>query len=125
MILRNSRLKVGGLKYRQAQDPVEETVTEEELVHELEQSPESNWEEYLQVIIRELQTVHGTDVTLIGPELEAPYGSAASGFNIKGFLVFPEGRPLSVLDRFGSAPIVFRAYIADGELVSPITLNLS
>jgi hypothetical protein len=116
-------MKIGPLKYRVAQDPAEEEVSEEELVQEFEESPESNWEEYLQLIVRELQTVYGTTVKLIGPELEAPFGGADSGFNIKGFLNFPEGTPLALQNRFGSNPIVFRAYIADGSLVSPITLD--
>ena len=119
-------LRVAGLQYKRlAQDPpVEEGPTEEELVDEYENSPEANWQEYEQLIIRTLQTQYGTEVILVGTELESDYGGPSSGFNIKGFLKFPQGRPLGILDKFGEDPIVFRAYIADGELVEPISLSL-
>jgi len=119
-------IAIGSLRYKRikiAQDPPEEGPTEEELVDKFEDSPQANWKEFEQLIIRVLQTQYGTPVTLIGTELESDYGGPESGFNIKGFLKFPEGRPLSILDEFGEAPIVFRAYIADGELVEPITLS--
>ena len=105
---------------RTAQDDVQ---VEEELVQEFEESPQANWTEYLQPIIRELQNLYGTKVVLVGPELDAPYGSADAGFNIRGFLRFPEGRPLEIKEVFGSNPIVFRAYVADGGLVQPIFLD--
>lgn len=121
------KLKIGALQYKKlvvAEDPSEEGPTEEELVDTFEDSPEANWQEYEQLIIRTLQTQYGTPVTLLGSKLETEFGGTDSGFNIKGFLKFPEGRPLSVLDEFGEAPLVFRAFIADGELVEPITLSL-
>lgn len=121
------KLRVAGLQYKQlvvAQDPEEEEgPTEEELVDEYEKSPEANWKEYEQLIVRSLQTQYGTEVVLVGTALETSYGGPGSGFNIKGFLKFPKGRPIGVLDQFGEAPIIFRAYIADGELVDPISLS--
>ncbi len=108
------------MKRVHAQD---EFPTEEELVKEFKESPQANWKEFLQPIIRELQNLYGTKVVLVGPELEAPFGSAEAGFNIRGFLRFPEGRPLEIKNEFGDNPIVFRAYVANGGLVQPIFLD--
>ena len=120
------KIHLAGLQYKQlviAQDPEDEGPTEEELVDEYEKTPEANWKEYEQLIIRTLQTQYNTPVVLVGTELESDYGGPASGFNIKGFLKFPTGRPLDILGKFGESPIIFRAYIADGDLIEPIDLS--
>lgn len=121
------KISLGSLQYKRirvAQDPPEdEGPTEEELVDEFEDTPQANWKEFEQLIIRMLQSQYNTPVTLVGTKIEAPYGNLDAGFNIKGFLKFPKGRPLSILEKFEEAPIVFRAYIADGELIEPIELD--
>ena len=126
--MKKEKINIGSLRYKRikiAQDPEEETTpSKEELVDKFEDSPQANWKEFEQVIIRILQNQYGTPVTLVGSKPESDYGGLESGFNIKGFLKFPEGRPLSILEEYGEAPIIFRAYIADGELVEPISLSL-
>lgn len=98
--------------------------TKEEMVDEFEKSPQANIEEYYQPIIRSLENQYGSKVTLVNPRLETEIGSPSAGFDIVGTLEFPSGRPLKLQKEFENLPIRFRAYIADGNLVEPIFLEL-
>ena len=60
-------LHLGKLLYK-AQD--EEAPTEEELVQEFRDSPVAHWKEYLQLLVRQLQTSYGTKVVLVSPEVD-------------------------------------------------------
>ena len=123
-----SFLTIGGttLQYlKVAADPEELTgPSKEEMVDEFEKSPQANIEEYFQPIIRSLENQYGTKVSLVNPRLETEIGSPSAGFDIVGTLEFPEGRPLKLQKEFEDLPIRFQAYIADGNLVEPIFLEL-
>jgi hypothetical protein len=120
--------RVGPFRFlKVAQDPTEEELagpTEEEMVDEWEKGPYANIDEYYQLIIRKLKTKYGKPVKLLNPELDVEIGSPEVGFNIVGFLQWPEGRPLEIAEEFGESPIVFEAYVtSDGTLLDEIFLD--
>lgn len=117
--------KIGKFQYiRVAEDPEELSgPTKEEMVDEWEKSPEANVDEYFQLIVRKLQNQYGKPVKLINPHLSTELGSPSAGFDIVGHLKWPEGRPLAIQEQFGNHPVLFKAYVADGNLIDEIFLD--
>jgi len=106
------------------EDEKDERPDEAEMVQEIEESPVADWREYLQPIIRAMRTqLGGVQVSLLSPTVSNTYSSPQFGFNIVGFVEFPQGTPVDILEEFGDVPIKFQAYVSpEGKLIQPIEI---
>ena len=89
----------------------------EKLVQEIEQSPASNWRDYIQPILKDIkQQLGGVSISLLNPQLESDV-DVDLGFYITGYVRFLEDPPISVLHQYGDAPVHFKIFVdPEGKL---------
>ena len=106
------------------EEDAEERPDEAEMVQEIEDQPVADWREYLQPIIRAMRAqLGGVQISLLNPEVSNTYSSPQFGFDIVGFVEFPQGTPQALLEEFGDVPVKFQAYVSpDGKLIQPIEI---
>jgi len=125
-VLYKGRVYVAAEEADPTVDSIEDTEIpdEAEMVKDIEDEPVSHWEDYLQPIIRIIRAQLGNvQVSLINPEVSNTYSSPQFGFNIIGFVEFPQGTPPAILEDFGDVPVRFQAYVSPtGKLIQPIEI---
>lgn len=89
----------------------------EKLVQEIENSPASNWRDYLQPILKDIkQQLGGVTISLLNPQIDSDV-DVDLGFHITGYIRFLDDIPISVLHQYGDAPLHFKIFVdPDGKL---------